>query len=93
MDKSEAQKILGEQLARFGSYSELVPLVESRRVENFEIRGASGANYQVEIQFFWDYKRGGIVRVLGSIDDGVGIRAYVPLTQSLLVSPPARTTT
>ena len=35
MDKSEAHKILGEQLARFGSYAELVPLVESGRVESF----------------------------------------------------------
>ena len=87
MDKSEAQKILGEQLARFSSYAELVPLVESRRVENFEVCGASGTKYQVEVQFFWDDQRRRIVRVVGSIDDG-GIRVFVPLTDTLLVSPP-----
>jgi hypothetical protein len=87
MDKSEAQKILIEQLARFSSYTELVLLVESKRVENFEICGASGTKYQVEVQFFWDDKRRRIVRVVGSIDDG-GIRAFVPLTDTLLVSPP-----
>jgi hypothetical protein len=87
MDKSEARKILGEQLARLGSHTELVPLVESRHVENFQIRGASGTTYQVEVQFFWDDKLRRIVRVVGSIDDG-GIRAFVPLTQTLLVSPP-----
>jgi hypothetical protein len=87
MDKSEAHKILGEQLARFGSYTELVSLVESGRVENFEVRGESGAKYQVEIQFFWDDKRRHIIRVVGSIDDG-GIRAFVPLTQTSLISPP-----
>ena len=92
MDKSEAHKILGEQLARFGSYTELVPLVESGRVENFEVRGESGAKYQVEIQFFWDDKRRRIVRVVGSIDDG-GIRAFVPLTETLLISPPESVTT
>jgi hypothetical protein len=86
MDKSEAHKILGEQLARFSSYAELVPLVETGRVENFEVRGESGAKYQVEIQFFWDDKRRRIVRVVGSIDDG-GIRAFVPLTQTSLISP------
>jgi hypothetical protein len=92
MDKSEAHKILGEQLARFSSYAELVPLVESARVESFEIRGASGAKYQVEIQFFWDDKHRRIIRVMGSIDDG-GIRAFVPLTDSSLISPPESVTT
>jgi hypothetical protein len=92
MDKSEAHKILGEQLARFGSYTELVPLVESGHIENFQVPGSSGAKYQVEIQFFWDDKRKRIVRVVGSIDDG-GIRAFVPLTQTLMISPPGSVTT
>ena len=89
MDKSEAQKVLSEQLARFSqrSYSELVPLVESSHVEHFEIHGASGTKYQAEVQFFWYDNPGGVVRVFGSIDDG-GIRAFFPLTQSLLVSRP-----
>ena len=93
MDKSEAQKILGEQLARFShrSYSELVPLVESGHVEHLEIHGASGAKYQVEVQFFWDDKPGGVVRVFGSIDDG-GIRAFFPLTLCILVSRPESVT-
>jgi hypothetical protein len=92
MDKTEAQKILSEHLARFASYSELVPLVESGYVENSEIRSPSGTNYQVEIQFFWDDKPRGIIRVFGSIDAG-GIRALFPLTQALLISPPQTVTT
>ena len=89
MDKSEAQAVLTEQLARLcqRSYAELVPLVESRHVEDFEVLGASGTKYQVEVQFFWDDKPRGVVRVVGSIDDG-GMRAFVPLTQTLLVSGP-----
>ena len=87
MDKSEAHKILGEQLARFGSHTELVPLVESQHVETLEVRGASGTAYQVEVQFFWDDAMRRIVRVVGSIDDG-GIRAFVPMTETLLISPP-----
>ena len=86
MNKSEAHKILGEQLARFRNHTELVPLVESRRVETLEVRGASGTAYQVEVQFFWDDERRRIVRVVGSIDDG-GIRAFVPMTETLLISP------
>ena len=87
MDKSEARKVLSERLARLRqrSYAELAPLVESSHVEDFEVRGASGTTYQVEVQFFWDDKPRGVVRVVGSIDDG-GIRAFVPLTQTFLVS-------
>jgi hypothetical protein len=90
MDKSEAQMVLSKQLARFSqrSYSELVPLVKSDHVEDFEARGASDTRYQVEVQFFWDDKPRGVIRVVGSIDDG-GIRALVPLTHALLVSRPA----
>jgi hypothetical protein len=86
MDKSEAHKILGEHLARFGRYSDVVPLVEAGHVETFDTCGASGTAYQVEVQFFWDDKRKRNVRVFGSIDDG-GIRAFVPLTQNLLITP------
>ncbi|HEY3862793.1 MAG TPA: hypothetical protein VGO59_12990 [Verrucomicrobiae bacterium] len=86
MDKSEAQNVLGEQLTRFGKYADVVPLVETGHVENFETCGASGKTYQVEVQFFWDDKRKRNVRVFGSIDDG-GIRAFVPLTQTLLIFP------
>jgi len=87
MNKSEALAILNAQLARFSSYFELLPFIASKRVETCEIRGASGTNYQVEIQCFWDDKSGGDIRVIGSIDDG-GLRAFVPLTQDLLLSRP-----
>ena len=89
MDKSEAQKILGEQLARFSSrsHSELAPLVEAHHVEAYEVRGESGTTYQIEIQFFWDDRPGDTIRVMGGIDDG-GIRAFVPLTDSLLITRP-----
>jgi hypothetical protein len=47
MNKSEAQKILNEQLARFSSrsHSELASLVEAQHVEAYKIRGASGTAY------------------------------------------------
>ena len=87
MNKSEAQAILREQFARFTSYAELVPLVQSNRVECCEISGASGTKYQVEVQFFWDDKHGGNIRVVGSVDDR-GLRAFCPLTETLVISPP-----
>lgn len=89
MDKVEAQKILSKQMERFGrrDYYELQKLVESKHVEAFEVNGATGTRYGVEVQFFWDNGGKSRVRVVGSIDDG-GIRAFFPLTQTLLVSCP-----
>ena len=46
-----------------------MPLVESQRVEAYEVRGVSGTAYQIEIQFFWDGKPGDTIRVMGSIDE------------------------
>ena len=90
MDKSEAQKILGEQLQQFRNrtHAELVPLIESRHHEHFEVRGVSGTMDYIEVQFFWDDKHRGRIRVVGSIDDGHGFRAFVPLTETFLVSRP-----
>lgn len=90
MDKAEAKRILTEQLARFTDYAQLVPLVESQHVEDFEVLGATGTRYQVEVQFFWDGGRKLAIRVAGSIDDG-GVRAFLPLAETILISPHEQT--
>lgn len=66
MDRSEAQKVLNEQLSQFRqrNYSELVALAESGHVENFKIRGPSGTNYSLEVLYSWEEKLRGAVRVL-----------------------------
>ena len=89
MDKKEAKSILGEHLVRCSGrgYAELVSLVQSEHEDAFEAVGPSGTRYQVEVQFLWDDQPGGVIRVLASIDDG-GLRAYLPVTESLLVAPP-----
>jgi hypothetical protein len=48
--------------------------------------GPSGTQYQIEIQFQWDNKPGGDVRVMGAIDDG-GLRAFLPLSSDLIMTP------
>jgi hypothetical protein len=89
MNRSEAQRILGEELARFAGrrHAELAPLVEAKHIEVSEVRGASGARYQIEIQFLWDDRPGGTILVMGGIDDG-GLRAFLPLTDSVLIEGP-----
>jgi hypothetical protein len=92
MDKKEANSILAEHLARYRtrSYAELAAWVRDGRVDAPEAVGQSGTNYQIEIQFFWDDQPDGDVRVVGSVSDGRGIRAFVPLTDSFILGPEGR---
>jgi hypothetical protein len=101
VNKREAKAILAEQVGRLRkqSYSELRRYQSKERfrlgplsfgggenVEAFEVTGESGAEYQLEIQSFWDDKPNGDLRVCVSIDDG-GLRAYSPLTDSFIIAP------
>ena len=92
MDTKEANSILGEHLARYRtrSYAELTTWVRDGRVDTPEAVGQSGTCYQIEIQFFWDDQPDGDVRVVGSVSDGRGISAFVPLTDSFILSPEGR---
>jgi hypothetical protein len=65
-------------------------LVRDGRIDTPEAVGRSGTHYQIEILFFWDDKPDGDVRVIGSISDGRGFRAFVPVTESFIMSPEGR---
>ena len=86
MNKDEAKAILSDQLKSFTarSYSELAALID--KPVDVEIAGLSGTKYQIEINVFFDSKPGGDLRIIGSIDDG-GWRAFVPLSDSLIMKP------
>lgn len=86
MDRNEAIQLLEQELAVFRRepYADLARRIPERPLE-FERPAADGATYQVEIQFFWDDRTGGNVRVMGSIDDG-GWRALLPLSRSFIKS-------
>ncbi len=86
MDEKEAQKLLQQELSRLRSksYAELTQQVGD--VIAYEAEASSGVRYQLEIQFIWDDQTHGNIRVMGAIDDG-GIRAFMPLTLSFIMSP------
>jgi hypothetical protein len=86
MNNEEATALLDQELAAFRDehHEALVRRVLAGSL-NFERTAASGAKYQVEIQFLWDDQPGGPIRVVGSIDDG-GLRAFVPLTLDFIKS-------
>jgi hypothetical protein len=91
MNKKEARSILSEHLIGYRSraYAELASWVSERQIDTPEVVGPSGTRYYIEIQFFWDDRPDGNVRVIGSIDDG-GIRAFLPITDSFILSPEGR---
>ena len=90
MDEAEAGSILDETLTRLRqrSFADLAEQ-EAGEIDAFEVTGASGAEYQVEIEVFWDdpRKKGGNLRVMASIDDGRGWRSLSPLNKSFIMAP------
>jgi hypothetical protein len=86
MDKQEAERLLWDKLAEYRilPYPEFVARIGGD--DHVTVFGASGAEYQLEVQVFWDHNPGGNVRVIGSIDDG-GLRAFFPLTNSFIMAP------
>jgi len=92
MDTKEARSVLAEHLSQYRSrsYAELVAWVREHRIDTPEAVGPSGNQYQIEVQFFWDGKSGEDVRVSGSISDGRGIRAFIPVTDSFILNPEGR---
>ncbi len=91
MTQTEARAILAQQLAadRERTYKDLVELVGTNSV--LEVRGPSGAEYQIEIEVMWDSPRDKAdVRVLGTIDDGRLPWAIVPMCDSFIMAPDGR---
>jgi len=86
MNNEEALQVIEEELAIFRaeSYDYLVQRISAGSLD-CERSAASGAKYQVQVQFFWDDRPGGNIRVMGSIDD-VGWREFLPLSRSFIKS-------
>ena len=86
MDKQEAKQLLATKAAEYRQFAYADLAARVGEVECYSVNGPSGAEYQIEIQFLWDGKPGGNLRLVGSIDDG-GLYAFVPLCDDLIVTP------
>jgi hypothetical protein len=86
MNNDEATQLLERELAGFRDepYTDLVGRIPAGSMD-YQRSAVSGVKYQLEIQFFWDDRPGGNIRVMGSIDDG-SWRAFVPLSRSFIKS-------
>ncbi len=84
MNSQEAKKIIADQLKPYRDkpYSELIKMIKNKP-STYEVKGQSGALYQIEIQAFWDDRPNGDVRIMASIDDG-GLRAFSPISDDFI---------
>ena len=89
MNQDEAKTLLAAQMQELKklSYADLHSWVVEKKIETLVMKGPSGTDYQIEIQALWENKRGGAIRVFVSIDDGGWVSSFVPLCESLVVSP------
>ena len=90
MDEAEAKSILNAELSRLRQLT-FAQLMERYldETEAFEVKAASGAEYQIEVEAFWDDPRkpGENLRVMAAIDDGRGWRSISPLTDDFIMTP------
>jgi hypothetical protein len=89
MDEQEARGILAAEIERLRSqgYPELRRLIDPNR-ETRQVAGPSGTEYNLEVgALFDDGGEAGNIRVMVSIDDGRGLRAFVPLTTDFIMAP------
>ena len=90
MNRADARARLQELLDdyRRESYRELQRLMDvpDTRV----VRGASGAEYQVEVEAMWDDKPNGDLRVMGTIDDSALWSSILPLTHGFIITSDGR---
>lgn len=87
MDKAEAKEVAQPIVDRLRelTYQELVGrFLDS--CEHHQALGASGTEYQIETQAFWDSGEPGNLRVLVLIDDG-GWKAFSPLCFDFIKAP------
>jgi len=88
VDEAEAKGLAAQHIERLRAmpHSELQRFVKDE--EHLEVKGESGAEYQLEVQALWDEgKPGGNLRVMVSIDDGSGWRAIKPMTSDFIIAP------
>ena len=90
MDEVEARSILDDTLSHLRglAYSALVERYLGE-IDAYEVVGKSGAEYQIEVEVFWDDPRvpHGNLRVIAAIDDGRGWRSISPLNGSFIKAP------
>ena len=85
MNTVEAESLLANRLTEYRRlpYGQLASRVDQQ--DEFEVRGKSGTEYQIAIQFFWDSRPQENIRVFGAVDEGW--TASSPLCDGFIMAP------
>jgi len=92
VNRGEATEVLAGQLRELQklAYAEFRSWVIEKKIATPLVKGASGAEYQVEVEAVGDGKQGGDILVLVSVDD-VGLASSLrPLCGSFIIAPGGR---
>ena len=87
MDRQAAARALDEALTplRGESWAQLRARIGAGEVVAWEVRGAGGARWQIEVTFHWDGRAEEAIRVLASVDDGTLCGALRPVCADWIV--------
>lgn len=86
MNNAEALELLRAELQSFRELDHAALVTRIGDTHVVERTGASGAEYQVDVEVVWDGRPDSDVMVIGSVDDG-RLRAFAPLTRTFIKSP------
>lgn len=88
MDEVEARGVLDKRVAelRLQPYFDL-KAAWLGQPDCEQVQGPSGVEYQIEIGALWDDRQARTLRIVVSVDDGRGWRAFSPLADSYIVAP------
>ena len=90
MNREEARRLVTEKLADYRklTYVELVARIGND--EYLQVSSPSNTEYQIEIQFMWDDKEDGDIRISAAIDDSSLRGAFWPVCEDFIVTPDGR---
>ena len=87
MNQKEAKEILDSIVSEYHkkSYEELAKLIDGD-IGVFHVKGESGAEYEIEIDIFWDEENDKNIRFDAILDIGV-ISSIFPMRESFVKNP------
>jgi hypothetical protein len=86
MDQTVARKLLKDELQNLRTRPFSFFTQSINKTIHKKTVGPDGIGYQIEMEVFWDGRRGGNIRVMGSVDDGK-LRSVKPLTEDFVITP------
>ena len=87
MDKTEVKTVLERELLKYKQlrYEKLLEIIDEAVC--FSCKGDSGAEYQIEVEAFYDDEEERNVRVMASLDNGSLRTTFMPYCSDFIIRP------